>query len=114
MVKFLEMFCPKCGEQYPGNVQQCSVCHVDLVPFYEQVGQVPNPEYLNQRSPAEIVDLLRVIYNSVAGWIIGLKMRRKISADLGRKATDNDLVSLDTWIEVDEAEKRNQNNKPLG
>jgi len=107
------MFCPTCGEQYPDNVHQCSVCHVDLVPFYEQIGQVPNPDYFNKNSPAEIVGLLRAIYNSVVGWITGVKMRRKISADLGRKATDNDLTSLDTWMEVSEAEERNQKNKPL-
>jgi hypothetical protein len=88
------------------------VCHVDLVPFYEQIRPVPNPDYFNKNSPAEVVDLLRAIFNSAVGWVTGVKMRRKISADLGRKATDNDLTSLDTWMEVEEAEKRK--NKPLG
>lgn len=106
MIKSPHMFCPRCGEQYPDNVNQCSVCHVDLVPFYEQIRSVPNPDYFNKNSPAEIVDLLKAIYDSAVSWVTGVKMRRKISTDLGRKATDDDLTSLDTWMEVDEAEKK--------
>lgn len=106
VIKSPHMFCPRCGEQYPDNVNQCSVCHVDLVPFYEQIRSVPNPDYFNKNSPAEIVDLLKAIYDSAVSWVTGVKMRRKISTDLGRKATDDDLTSLDTWMEVDEAEKK--------
>jgi hypothetical protein len=36
-------------------------------------------------------------------------MRRKIKRALGRKATEADLASIDTWIKVDEVEEK----KPL-
>jgi membrane associated rhomboid family serine protease len=55
-----------------------------------------------------------IIYASVSAWIIGLRMRRKIRKDLGRKATEADLTSIDTWMEVEQAEERNKENKPLG
>jgi hypothetical protein len=55
-----------------------------------------------------------IIYTSVSGWIIGMRMRRKIRKDLGREATDADLTSIDTWMNVEEVEERNQKNKPLG
>jgi hypothetical protein len=55
-----------------------------------------------------------IIYSSVSAWIIGIRMRRKIRRDLGRKATEADLTSIDTWMEVEAAEERNKKNKPLG
>jgi hypothetical protein len=54
-----------------------------------------------------------IIYSSVAAWIIGMRMRRKIRRDLGRKATEADLTSIDTWMEVEAAEERNKEKKPL-
>src|SRR5271169_1855552 len=55
-----------------------------------------------------------IIYSSVSAWIIGVRMRRKIKRDLGRKATEADLTSIDTWMEVDAAEERKKEKKPLG
>jgi len=55
-----------------------------------------------------------IIYLSVSAWIIGIRMRRNIERDLGRKATEADLTSIDTWMEVDAAEERNKEKKPLG
>jgi hypothetical protein len=55
-----------------------------------------------------------IIYSSVSAWIIGIRMRRKIKRDLGRKATGADLTSIDTWMEVEAAEERNNEKKPLG
>ena len=55
-----------------------------------------------------------IIYASASAWIIGIRMRRKIKRDLGRKATEADLTSIDTWMEVEEAEERNNEKKPLG
>lgn len=57
---------------------------------------------------------IAIIYVSASAWIIGLRMRRKIRKDLGRKATEADLTSIDTWMEVEQAEERNKENKPLG
>jgi hypothetical protein len=43
-----------------------------------------------------------------------LQMRRKIRKDLGRKATEADLSSIETWMKVDEVEERKEQTKPLG
>jgi hypothetical protein len=53
-----------------------------------------------------------LIFTAVTSWIIGVRMRREIKRDLGRKATDADLTSLETWMEVDEVENRNRAHKP--
>jgi hypothetical protein len=55
-----------------------------------------------------------IVYSSVSAWIIGIRMRRKIRRDLGRKATEADLTSIDTWMEVEAVEERNKEKKPLG
>jgi len=55
-----------------------------------------------------------IILNTVWAWIAGLRMRLKIKRDLGRKATQADLTSIETWMKVDEAEQRNREKKPLG
>lgn len=57
---------------------------------------------------------IAIIYVSASAWIIGLRMRRRIRKDLGRKATQADLASIDTWMEVAQAEERNKENQPLG
>ena len=49
-----------------------------------------------------------LIYTAITAWIIGIEMRRKIRKDLGRKATDLDLTSIDTWMKVDEVEYPNK------
>jgi hypothetical protein len=54
-----------------------------------------------------------IIISVVSAWITGIRMRRKIRKDLGRKATDADLTSIATWMEVDEVEKRKKGNTPL-
>lgn len=55
-----------------------------------------------------------IVLNTVWAWIEGLRMRLKIKRDLGRNATQADLTSIETWMKVDEAEQRNQEEKPLG
>jgi hypothetical protein len=49
----------------------------------------------------------------VSDWLTGIQMRRRISRDLGRKATDADLTSIETWIKVDKIKERSEQNKPL-
>jgi len=46
------------------------------------------------------------------GWIAALRMRLKIKSDLGRKATQADLTSIDTWMKVQEVEQRKALDKP--
>ena len=38
---------------------------------------------------------------------------KQFKKDLGRKATDADLTSIDTWIKVDEAEQQITRKGPL-
>jgi hypothetical protein len=40
-------------------------------------------------------------------------MRRKIRMDLGRKATKEDLTSIETWMKVDEVENPDEGKNPL-
>jgi hypothetical protein len=54
-----------------------------------------------------------IIISVVSAWITGVRMRRKIRKDLGRKATNLDLTSIDTWMKVDEVEQRKKQNSPL-
>jgi hypothetical protein len=58
-------------------------------------------------------DCVLIIITVVSSWITGIRMRRKISKDLGRKATEADLTSIATWMDVDEAEERKKRNTPL-
>ena len=41
----------------------------------------------------------------ISAWIAGLRMRRKIRTVLGRKATNVELASIETWITVDERQE---------
>ncbi len=52
------------------------------------------------------------IFNTICAWIEGFRMRLKIRRDLGRKATQADLTSIDTWMKVDEVEQRKELEKP--
>lgn len=54
-----------------------------------------------------------LVATSVSAWIYAYRMRRKVQGALGRKATNKDLTSLNTWMAVDEAEKLDQERKPL-
>lgn len=42
------------------------------------------------------------------------RTRRRIGRALGREANDSDMVSLDTWMKVEEAERENRSKKPIG
>jgi len=53
-----------------------------------------------------------LVFTAVSSGIIGVQMRRKVRRDLGRKATEEDLTSLDTWMKVDEVEEEKQRNDP--
>ena len=51
-----------------------------------------------------------MIGSSISAWITAIKMKRKIRKTLGRPASDTELTSLNTWMQVEEKERR----KPLG
>ena len=50
---------------------------------------------------------------AISTWIIGIKMKRRIKKDLGRKATESDLTSIDTWMKVEQEEEKNYRDWPL-
>src|SRR5512140_2714992 len=47
-----------------------------------------------------------IIFTAVSGWIVGVRMRRRARRALGRNVSDGELVSLNTWMEVQDAERR--------
>jgi hypothetical protein len=61
-----------------------------------------------------LVLIILVGSSVISAWVVGLQMRRKIRKDLGRKATEADLSSIETWMKVDEVEERKEQTKPLG
>jgi len=52
-----------------------------------------------------------ILVTSVSAWILGIRMRRRIRRILGQEATDFELTSLSTWINVHEAEERDRGGK---
>ena len=57
--------------------------------------------------------LISTIVETVWAWIAAIRMRMKIKRDLGRKASETDLTSIDTWMKVEEVEQQNKRNSPL-
>lgn len=47
-----------------------------------------------------------IAVTTISSCVIGLRMRREIRKTLGRKATDADLTSIATWMEVREEEDK--------
>ena len=47
-----------------------------------------------------------LIFTAITSAIIGYHMRREIKKSLGRKATDEDLSDVETWMEVRDAEEK--------
>ena len=77
---------------------------------YEVRGATPVPVD-KYHADAEIA-IGSIILNTVWAWIAGLRMRLKIKNDLGRKATQADLTSIDTWMEVQKVEQQKDLDKP--
>ena len=59
------------------------------------------------------VGIIVLLGITISGWIVGIRMRRRMKKSLGRKATDLDLVSLKTWMRVDETEQRDEESRPI-
>jgi hypothetical protein len=61
--------------------------------------------------PKRLLTLIFILtVTTVSAWITAYRMRRRIRRALGREVTAGELTSLNTWIQVEEAERR----KPLG
>ena len=53
-----------------------------------------------------------LIFTAITSAIIGYHMRREIRKSLDRKATDEDLSDVETWMEVRDAEEKAAAKKP--
>jgi hypothetical protein len=53
------------------------------------------------------------IWITVSGWVVSLRARRRMKKSLGRRATDLELASLNTWMRVEEAEQRDKESGPI-
>ncbi len=60
-----------------------------------------------------LLDFAAVIALALSGWIVTMRVRRRMKKSLGRKATDLELASLNTWMRVEEAEQREQESGPI-
>jgi hypothetical protein len=60
-----------------------------------------------------IIVLSIVIWTTITGWIVAVRMRRRMKKSLGRKPPNFEMVSFNTWMQVDETEKRNDEIKPI-
>ena len=60
-----------------------------------------------------LVFLAILVVTSISAWILSVRMRRKIGKAVGGKASSTNLTSLNTWMKVDEAEKRKKESGPL-
>jgi hypothetical protein len=61
-----------------------------------------SPVPLNKYQVDAEIAIGSIFVETIRAWIAGLRMRLKIKRDLGRKATQADLASIDTWMRVDE------------
>ena len=57
--------------------------------------------------------ITEAIWTTISGWIVTLRTRRRMKKSLGRKATDLELASLNTWMRVEEAEQRDKESGPI-
>jgi hypothetical protein len=57
--------------------------------------------------------ITRAIWLTISGWIVSLRAQRRMKRSLGRKATDLELASLNTWMRVKETEEREAQRGPI-
>jgi len=60
-----------------------------------------------------LIGFVAVIALTVSGWIVTMRVRRRMKKSLGRRATDLELASLNTWMRVEEAEQREKESGPI-
>ncbi|HWG40956.1 MAG TPA: hypothetical protein VN658_10440 [Candidatus Acidoferrales bacterium] len=64
-------------------------------------------------STDRLFKLMTAIWITISGWIVTLRARRRMKKSLGRKATDLELASLNTWMRVEETEQREEESRPI-
>ena len=55
-----------------------------------------------------LFEFAAVIAATISGWIVTSKVQHRMKKTLGRKATDLELASIKTWMEVEQEEKLNE------
>ena len=60
-----------------------------------------------------LVLLGMMIAITISGWIITIRVRRRMRKALGKKASDLELASLKTWMQVEETEERKRQSSPI-
>jgi len=60
-----------------------------------------------------LIGIVGLIALTVSGWIVSLQVRRRMKKSLGRKATNLELASLNTWMRVAEAEQWDKESRPI-
>ena len=61
-----------------------------------------------------LYELLASIYFTIAGGVQKLGFKKRLSKGLGRKPSDQELVSISTWIRVSDENKSDQAKSPHG
>jgi len=61
------------------------------------------------RGVSPLISLAIAIVLAISSWILGVRMRRRIKRTLGVNVeSECELTSLNTWMEVEDAEERNK------
>ena len=60
-----------------------------------------------------LFEFVAVIAVTISTWIVTRQVQRRMKKSLGRKATDLELASLNTWMRVEEEEQRDEESGPI-
>jgi hypothetical protein len=52
------------------------------------------------------VAVVVIVFTTVSSWVLGVRMRRRARRALGRKISERELTSIQTWMAVEDAEHR--------
>jgi len=59
-----------------------------------------------------LIMLIVIAVTAITSWLLGVRMRRRIKKTLGIQVTNEmELTSLNTWIDVENAEEKNRGGK---
>ena len=53
-----------------------------------------------------IVALVVIVFTTISAWIMGIRMRRRARRALGRDVSRGELTSINVWMDVQDAEER--------
>lgn len=59
-----------------------------------------------------LIAIAIMIVTGISAWLVTIRTQKRMKGSLGRKATDLEMVSLSTWMRVDEIERSNQQGEP--